>query len=109
MEYLQLANGISISKSAYATIVYYAIRDTEHTLLNKENHPELTVRRLSQIVNLDITDSGVIINLKLDLCYGIDLETVCKNVQENVIDVVTQSIGFEPMCVNIDVRRIIVC
>lgn len=109
MEYLQVANNVAISKSAYATIVYYAIREVENTVLNLVKDSELTERKLNQVVSLEVDEYGVVIDLRLELCYGNDLEDVCKKVQENIIDVVEQSVGTAPSRVNIDVVKISVC
>ncbi len=109
MEYLELSNGVAISKSAYATIVYYAVREVEHTSLYHSKQDAITERKLAQIVNLEVDEYGITINLTLELCYGKDLESICKNVQENVIDIVEQSVGFKPARVNIDVSKINVC
>ncbi len=109
MEYLELSNGVAISKSALATIVYYAVKENEHTSIFHLKHESITERKLAQIVKLDTNDYGLVINLNLELCYGADLEAICKDIQNNVMDVLEQSLGFKPACVNIDVSKINVC
>lgn len=109
MRYLEVGKNIVISESAYSTIVYYAILEVEEVLISKFKRKELTERQLKQIVSLEVTDYGVEINVNIDICFGCNVEDICKRIQENVIETVHQNIGFKPACVNVYVTKVSAC
>lgn len=109
MQYLEVGKDIVISESAYSTIVYYAVCETEGVYISKFIRKEITERQLRQLVALEVTDYGVEVNINVELCFGCNLEEVCKQIQENVIDIVEQNVGYKPACVNIFVTKVSVC
>ncbi len=109
MQYLEVGKDIVISESAYSTIVYYAVSEIEEVLISKFNRKEITERQLRQLVSLELTDYGVEININVELCFGYNLEDICKKIQQNVIDIVEQNIGYKPACVNIHVVKVSTC
>lgn len=109
MKYLELGKGIIISDRAYATIVYYALSEIEAVAISKHRNKEITERQLRQIVSLNVTEYGVEIDIYIDLCYGYNLETISKEIQSNVMDVITHNVGYEPACVNVHVTNVSIC
>ncbi len=109
MRYIELSKNVVISESAYSTVVYYAVCEIEEVVFSKVVKKEITERQLKQIVSLEMSDSGVDINVNVELCYGHNLEDVSKKIQKNVVDVVEHSIGYKPSSVNVNVTRISVC
>lgn len=109
MQYLEVSKGIIISESAYSTIVYYAVSEVEEVAISRFRRKEITERQLKQLVSIKVTDYGVEIDINVELCFGHDLEDVCKKIQDNVMDVVEQNVGYKPACVNIHVIKVSVC
>ncbi len=109
MRYLEVSKGIVISESAYSTIVYYAVCEIEEVLISKFKRKEITERQLRQLVSIKVSDYGVEIDINIELCFGHDLEEICKKIQYNVMDVVEQNVGFKPACVNVHVIKVTVC
>ncbi len=105
MKYIKLSKSMSISETAYSTIVYYALKEVEGVFL--ENNKSISQRTLKNTVNLEVLEQGIIINIKANVFYQTNIEVVAKNIQDNVYNTITQSIGFEPLSVNVEVTRII--
>ncbi len=109
MGYLKISKDVMINEAAYATIVYYAVTEIEEVTLHNEKKKELTERQLKQTVKLDKNEYGIVVNIYVEVCYGNNLEEVCKKIQENVVDILEQSVGYKPACVNVIVTKVLVC
>ncbi len=109
MQYLEVGKDIVISDSAYSTVVYYAVSEVEEVAISMKRKNEITERQLRQLVSLNVTEYGVEVDINVELCFGHNLEEVCKKIQDNVIDVVHHNIGYKPACVNVHVVKISVC
>lgn len=109
MKYIELGKGVLISESAYSTVVYYAICEIDDVIFSKISKKEITERQLRQIVNLNIEEGQVEITVSVELCYGCNLDEVSKKIQKNIDEIVEQSTGYRPSCVNVNVTSISVC
>ncbi len=105
MKYIKLSKSMSISEVAYATIVYYALKEVEGVYV--EDTDSLSQRTLKNTVDLEVLEDGIIININACVLLQHNIESIAKNIQENVYDTILQSVGFEPIKVNVEISRVV--
>lgn len=107
-EYANQLGKVEISPEVIEVISSIATTEIDGVASMHTNFASGVVERISRKsygkgIKVDLTDEGIVIEVALNVKYGVSIPDVCKKVQDNIIQTLRTMTALEVMAINIHV------
>ncbi len=99
--FYQIGEGIGVSEFAIASVLYFTMIDVEGCVPLYSITSRVGTEKLKRMFKIDYVGDGFDIEIKTNILYGYNLETVSSNIQKSISEILYQTMGVK--CINIDV------
>lgn len=100
---LEISNGVLADLVGYAALECYGIVGVADVSKRDAFLKILPQTRLRRGIRIDVTDSGVFVEVNVVVEYGTNIAVVCENLRERIQFILKEYAGVDDVCVNVNV------
>ncbi len=100
---LEISNGVLADLVGYAALECYGIVGVADASKRDAFLKILPQTRLRRGIRIDVTDSGVFVEVNVVVEYGTNIAVVCDNLRERIQFILKEYAGVDDVCVNVNV------